>query len=126
MGKHVFKKLEPSHIQGICVICGKNPQRKKAGQEKYMAMCRTCNTKRYQTKAGKAKALARIDARNRPYRIELKEKCERCNFIPAHVCQLDVDHIDGNHKNNDPTNLQTLCANCHRLKSWQERQSSPA
>jgi 5-methylcytosine-specific restriction endonuclease McrA len=32
--------------------------------------------------------------------------------------QLDVDHIDGNHRNNNPENLQTLCANCHRLKTF--------
>ena len=31
---------------------------------------------------------------------------------------LEVDHIDGNHENNSPTNLRTLCANCHRLKTW--------
>jgi 5-methylcytosine-specific restriction endonuclease McrA len=30
---------------------------------------------------------------------------------------LDVDHIDGDRFNNDPANLQTLCANCHRLKT---------
>lgn len=34
-----------------------------------------------------------------------------------HHCQLDVDHIDGNHSNNKLSNLQTLCANCHRLKT---------
>jgi hypothetical protein len=33
------------------------------------------------------------------------------NFI------LDVDHIDGNSDNNDPSNLQTLCACCHRVKT---------
>jgi 5-methylcytosine-specific restriction endonuclease McrA len=31
--------------------------------------------------------------------------------------QLDVDHIDGDHTNNELNNLQTLCANCHRLKT---------
>ena len=31
---------------------------------------------------------------------------------------LQVDHIDGNHLNNDPENLQVLCANCHSLKSY--------
>lgn len=30
---------------------------------------------------------------------------------------LQVDHIDGNPSNNDPSNLQTLCANCHAHKS---------
>jgi 5-methylcytosine-specific restriction endonuclease McrA len=41
--------------------------------------------------------------------------CERCGFIPEHLAQLDVHHKDHNHNNNEPTNLQTLCANCHRL-----------
>lgn len=46
-----------------------------------------------------------------------KDKCEQCNFVPVHSCQLDVDHIDGNKDNNSESNLQTLCANCHRLKT---------
>jgi len=41
--------------------------------------------------------------------------------MPQDICQLDVDHIDGNHKNNEINNLQTLCANCHRLKTKLER-----
>lgn len=53
----------------------------------------------------------------RPYLEYKKDLCERCWFRPEHPGQLDVDHIDGNHDNNDPSNLQTLCANCHRLKS---------
>lgn len=55
--------------------------------------------------------------RKSPYIIHKKDKCEHCGFIPLHPCQLDVDHIDENHLNNDSSNLQTLCANCHRLKS---------
>ena len=43
--------------------------------------------------------------------------CSLCGFIPVHRVQLDIDHIDGNPSNNDPLNLQTLCANCHRLKT---------
>jgi 5-methylcytosine-specific restriction endonuclease McrA len=34
------------------------------------------------------------------------------------MCQLDLDHIDGNNTNNNIDNLQTLCANCHRYKTW--------
>jgi 5-methylcytosine-specific restriction endonuclease McrA len=32
---------------------------------------------------------------------------------------LDIDHIDGNKRNNFPTNLRFLCPNCHRqTKTW--------
>lgn len=51
------------------------------------------------------------------YRDYKKDFCEYCGFTPLDKCQLDVDHIDGNHENNNESNLQTLCANCHRLKT---------
>lgn len=54
------------------------------------------------------------------YRVHKKDACEVCGFT-GHPCQLDVDHIDNNHKNNELTNLQTLCANCHRLKSYKHK-----
>lgn len=31
------------------------------------------------------------------------------------VNSLDHHHLDGNNKNNDPHNLVTLCASCHRV-----------
>jgi hypothetical protein len=64
-----------------------------------------------------------------PYRYILNEikTCEnhdgrcgfKCNapkfsFLPG---QLQVDHIDGYHENNDRDNLQVLCSNCHDVKS---------
>ena len=57
----------------------------------------------------------------RPYATLKKDACECCGFIPMHPSQLDVDHIDGDHGNNAPNNLQTLCSNCHRLKTWMNR-----
>ena len=53
-----------------------------------------------------------------------KDFCERCGFIPEDSCQLDVDHKDGNHDNNSEDNLQTLCANCHRLKTKQNKETA--
>lgn len=43
--------------------------------------------------------------------------CEECGFVAKNPVQLDVDHKDGNRFNSDPSNLRTLCANCHRLKT---------
>lgn len=51
------------------------------------------------------------------YRLQKKTYCEKCGFIAVHPTQLDVDHIDGNHSNENLNNLQTICANCHRLKT---------
>ena len=54
---------------------------------------------------------------NNTYRKHKGTQCESCNFIALDPCQLDIDHVDGNHSNDDVSNLITLCANCHRLKS---------
>jgi 5-methylcytosine-specific restriction endonuclease McrA len=29
--------------------------------------------------------------------------------------QLDINHIDGNRHNADPSNLEVLCRNCHAI-----------
>lgn len=38
--------------------------------------------------------------------------CTWCSYS-KHERVLEVDHIDGNHHNNDINNLRVLCANCH-------------
>ena len=65
---------------------------------------------------------------HRSYKYTKKTYCEApgCMFIAIHVIQLEIDHIDGNKRNNDLDNLQTLCCNCHRLKThanheWETR-----
>ena len=59
-----------------------------------------------------------------PYRKFRKDYCENidgrlgytCTTTIVHMVQLDVDHKDGNHLNNKPKNLQTLCKCCHSYK----------
>ena len=46
--------------------------------------------------------------------IEINE-CVLCGT--KRQSRLDVDHIDSNHNNNNPENLQTLCKFCHRFKT---------
>lgn len=40
--------------------------------------------------------------------------CERCRFSNSHA--LVVHHIDRDRQNNSPANLETLCANCHKIE----------
>ena len=108
IGKWQYRKVGPRNVREICVRCNVNPQKRVSGKDTYRAICSTCEDILY---------YKNYPNRNAMYRIHKKDHCEFCGFIPVDQCQLDVDHIDGNKNNNDTNNLQTLCANCHRLKT---------
>ena len=87
------------YIRGLCK-CG-NTQTSAGrykGRQIFHRYCHTCKA-------------------NKSRNYEKGSHCEKCGFLAEHQVQLDIDHIDGDHKNDDPSNLQTLCANCHRLKT---------
>jgi len=48
-------------------------------------------------------------------------KCARCGWSQinpyTNKIPLEIEHIDGNYKNNDESNLILLCPNCHSLTS---------
>ena len=58
-----------------------------------------------------------LNRRNKTYKLAKKDTCNNCGLKPEYDIVLDVDHIDGDKTNNSLENLQTLCANCHRVKT---------
>ena len=107
-----------------CTKCKETKSLKHFGKQSsvssgYTAQCKQCRSKHqrewYQDPNNREKERTRTHGRI--HRLFKKTFCEECGFIPIHTCQLDVDHIDGNHDNNNAENLKTLCANCHRLKT---------
>lgn len=124
MGKwvHRLAGVDPVKRTATCSNCGPvsiRPDRKRWKCMTVVRAWRKAHPSKWR-KSRAAKARYRLKSR-RPYRLLLGRRCARCGFVPEHRCQLDVDHVDGDHKNNTPENLQTLCANCHRLKTWNER-----
>lgn len=106
-------------VRPVCPTCnrcmsGKAGTVKHHGKVYYKKECLGCSKER---KFGKRHPIKKSKMYQRPWLAHRKSTCEACGFIPAWVGQLDVDHIDGDKLNNSVNNLQTLCANCHRLKS---------
>ena len=46
-------------------------------------------------------------------------KCSRCGWHEVNPytgnIPLEIEHIDGNYRNNDESNLDLICPNCHSL-----------
>ena len=100
MWVHRLTEIEPEARTAVCQHCGPVKINRKGynGDGSIKWRCATG-----------------FHAAKRPHRAFKTGICERCNFEAEDECQLDVHHKDGDHFNNAPGNLQTLCANCHRL-----------
>lgn len=60
--------------------------------------------------------------------FERSHKCESCNktkWLNNALIPLELEHIDGNNKNNNSENLKLLCPNCHsQTKTWKRKKIS--
>jgi len=134
--------LPPLEDRPRCDQLGcKNPRhlvgRLKDGAPAYRRVCSFHHSERTAAKHG-LQYLRQVVAKNagfscatayansiHKYRKHRLKFCENIDGRLGYVCesvirldaQLEVDHIDGNPKNNDASNLQTLCMLCHKFKT---------
>lgn len=132
---HRLSEIDETTQMGVCTECGRVRLKKRTGKAGKTssggnrwrcgvesAKWRRCLTPAAQVRA-RAKRLEHLKvfvADKKHYRQHKGPTCEACGF-EGHACQLDVHHKDGNHANDEPSNLQTLCANCHRLVTFQSK-----
>ena len=91
-------KASGSKVPRLCP-CGRNARHAGLGPDglpRYGVLCKSCH---------------------RHNIIDKKNYCERGGFVAEVPQQIEVDHRDGNKRNNNKDNLWCLCANCHRLKT---------
>lgn len=95
-----------------CSMVGCNKPRDNAGNGNYHSLCSVHHKEKYLMSGWN-------------YRQYRKDYCEnidgrfgfKCTTTIIMDAQLTVDHIDGDNKNNNLSNLQTLCFDCHVIKT---------
>lgn len=123
--------------------CSAKDTNKKRAKEKYCLYCETSikgTPKKYcshdcqhnyqyneyikKWKQGKESGIRgdSTSTRIRKYLFNKYEnKCSKCGWgeknIYTNKIPLEIEHIDGNYKNNKEENLDLLCPNCHSLTS---------
>jgi hypothetical protein len=118
-------------IEGCC-----NPSKTNGfnvdGSRRYRALCSqhdyvkhsTVEQRKAKSVRSKVVYMAKIAVTSRYSSKHIKTLvCESCGFIAISPCQIDVHHKDHNHSNNNPENLTNICANCHRLVSYEQRKA---
>jgi len=108
MAWHRLTEVDPDARTATCSVCGPVGIRRKGRTAKGTQVwaCRA-GANRYKRSPGEA-------PRSRHHRRDVADRCERCGWVADHPSLLDVHHRDGNHANDAPENLATLCPICHR------------
>lgn len=89
------------------------------GTKHWRPLCSKCRANPSGTSVGGTKGVKKRYCENHDGHLGFtcRTKDSHLELPDNLMCTLDLDHIDGDHYNNDPDNLQTLCCGCHREKT---------
>jgi len=112
MGKwiHKLKNIDEANNMADCDFCGNDIEIVKNG------MVYKCIFSRRMQGGGKIHKQWVY----RKHFIKFLKTCNKCEMINNDFRFFDVNHIDGDHDNNDRENLELLCPNCHRIESLRQ------
>lgn len=106
--KYCSKKCFYKHlkIEVECSVCGEKLLKPKSNfdRNKEHYCSRTCYNKRRKTQ------LKRLKRETEHFTSLVEEGC-KCGVKEYYL--LQIHHKDGNKNNNDPSNHEVVCANCH-------------
>jgi len=102
-----------------CATCDlsftRTPSKTKSASNNVHFCCRKCKDEGQ--KSIKEIQPDHYGTADEPYRRKAlnhyKHICNRCSY--SNFLALEVHHLDRNKENNDLTNLEILCANCHTI-----------
>lgn len=114
--KHILSDKNLVEKTAICKHCGKVDIKIFSNKSPRCMNAFREEKRKYGRKYSRSPA-GRLKDRKRksPYRLVVSPTCVRCGFVAEDLCQIDIHHKDGNHKNNSSENLENICSNCHRL-----------
>ena len=102
-------------MSGQCINEGCFKDRHPIGNGRTRAVCYRCygaQRKKWDYNPGVKPFVKKDYCENIDGRLGYK-----CTATIIDKCQIDMDHIDGDRFNNVPENVQTLCKNCHAIKT---------
>jgi hypothetical protein len=110
MAERVATHVEAPALTGTCTFCKKDTENSKNG------FCTICNTANIHRMCWRGTETAKTDRGRKKWLLLTRENCcAVCRGLEwlGKKIPLELDHIDGNHKNNVESNLRLICPNCH-------------
>ena len=102
--QHKKKRLGNSHTQEV--------KRKQINKQAFIRQSK----RKYATNSAQWKRIRQQHIQAHPNNT----LCQHCLAKGIYTAMTDVDHVDGDTYNNEPSNLQSLCKSCHSRKTAME------